>query len=202
LDENIAPPSVFFAPIITPTTSEAEALEDRRNIAMEDAPITPRKKLIAPLIMGTPIRHKIEEDMTEEDHRIQRRRRNLWRELSKKEGNWNVMGDNPTPKAATPDSMPYVKPTNFATTMREASEKRWKGAGLQVIPEGSNPFETYVPDPMVPEMQLRPESQPECSQVERSPAGEVICLFHGNVSSSGMISIAQCKLPIGGPAIH
>jgi hypothetical protein len=39
---------------------------------------------------------------------------------------------------------------------------------------------------------------PAFSQVEREPRQDPICLFHGQVSKSGTIHMAQYKLPRGG----
>jgi hypothetical protein len=41
---------------------------------------------------------------------------------------------------------------------------------------------------------------PQCTAAEGSSDREIICLFHGNVSKSGTIELAQCKLPRGEPA--
>jgi hypothetical protein len=40
---------------------------------------------------------------------------------------------------------------------------------------------------------------PPCSAFQGPNGKEVICLFHGQVSKSGTIELAQCKLPCGEP---
>jgi hypothetical protein len=35
---------------------------------------------------------------------------------------------------------------------------------------------------------------PQCTAAPGHSQGEIICLFHGNVSMSGTIELAQCKL--------
>jgi hypothetical protein len=153
------------------------------DILIVDAPSTPKMRIRA-LSVRTPMPSSSEglgTFRTDAQKDLAEMKSNFMRNLTKDSRNWNVMGDDPDP--ARFDWASKVSPSLLPKLERSGID--W--SKVETIPPGSL-------------LSVEDESPaPACFQVEGTSEGEIVCLFHGNVSKSGTISHAQCKLPTGGP---
>lgn len=186
-------PSRFFQTVITPTSTEAAALglpatpPKAPDLELPDAPPMTPTKVRRTLSVGSPAPAGLGLDAfrTTEEREKAALRTKISQSLRQKEGNWNVMGDDPD---IVPSSLDRNPPPPKLPPLAQSGIDWSK---VETIP----PFSVGLPDVPV-------ESDPPCSQVEGAPEGDNICLFHGNVTGLGTISLAQCKLPVGGTTTH